>query len=294
LADVETGSTVVDQDLQSQIAYFESKRQLSPDSRVFAPLADLYRRAERFDDALRVLEEGLERHPDFVSALVVLGRVHVDREDPDAARAAWQKVMAVDPENLVALRQLAVDASEREAWRPAVRLWERYVRLNPVDEDAEDRLRKARAELEASAPPPAGDSQTPEETPPPAPAEPPSGGSPALRNLATKTLAEIFLAQGYRDKAIAVLEEILEHDPERQDVSVRLEEIRGERGSARAGERRAGPGELAMDRSDAGGKPDRPADRGEHGARRRTSERAAEREQFEDWIARIRQRQEGS
>ena len=90
------GATSVDTDheLQRQIEYFEGKYELSPQSRVFAPLADLYRRAGRTADALQLLQEGLEQHPEYISALVVLGRTHDACEDTDAARAAWQRVMA--------------------------------------------------------------------------------------------------------------------------------------------------------------------------------------------------------
>jgi hypothetical protein len=84
-------------------------------------------------------------------------------------------------------------------------------------------------------------------------------------SLATKTLAEIYLAQGYRDKALAVLHQILEHHPERQDIRDQIADI--ERTDTKdqtepAPETRPGPSE----------RPPRPGRSRQH---------------FESWIERI-------
>ena len=85
-------------DVDKQIAYYEHKCELNPDSRAFAPLADLYRRAGRFDDAFRVLEAGLAAHPRYISALVILGRCHLETGDPRPARSSsrgWKSIPTI-------------------------------------------------------------------------------------------------------------------------------------------------------------------------------------------------------
>ncbi len=94
-------------DIERQIQFYLRKYELAPHSRAFAPLADLYRRAGRVEEALEILAAGLVEHPQYVSALVIRGRCHVDAGQSEAADKAFQRVLELDPENLVALKQLA-------------------------------------------------------------------------------------------------------------------------------------------------------------------------------------------
>jgi hypothetical protein len=48
------------------------------------------------------------------------------------------------------------------------------------------------------------------------------GGRVDRESLATKTLADIYLAQGYRDKALHVLHRILERQPDRDDIRAKI------------------------------------------------------------------------
>ncbi len=215
----------VDKERERQIAYFREKYDLNPHSRTFAPLADLHRQRGELETAAELLEEGLTHHPDFVAALVILGRTRAEQGDGGAARAAWQRVMALDPDNVVALALLAADASERSAWLVAVQLYQRLVRLDPVDEEAVAQLREARARAAEEDSEGASRSTAPasEAAPPALPTEAVSAAAAAGNSrLATVTLADIYVAQGYRDKAIAVLQTLLERDPDRQDILERL------------------------------------------------------------------------
>ncbi|MGH7657028.1 MAG: tetratricopeptide repeat protein, partial [Gemmatimonadales bacterium] len=62
----------------SEIEKLERRHQENPKGRTFAILADHYRKAGEFDRAIALLKEGLEVHPDYPSALIVLGRCHQD------------------------------------------------------------------------------------------------------------------------------------------------------------------------------------------------------------------------
>ena len=86
-------------------ALFWSDR--DPEGRVFAPLADAYRRAGEHALAIEVLSEGLRRQPDFVPGHVVFGWVRRDRREPVEAAAAFHAALALDAENADALEGLA-------------------------------------------------------------------------------------------------------------------------------------------------------------------------------------------
>ncbi|HJR61245.1 MAG TPA: tetratricopeptide repeat protein [Vicinamibacterales bacterium] len=80
---------------------------LDPASIAFAALAEEYRRAGRFDDAIATCVTGLKRHPSYLSARVTLGRALMDAGRIDDARAELEVVLRAAPENLAALRSLA-------------------------------------------------------------------------------------------------------------------------------------------------------------------------------------------
>ena len=87
----------------------ELKRRIEQDpaSIAFAQLADECRHAGDFEEAVRVAEEGLVRHPGYLFARVTLGRALIELERYDQAKTEFETVLASAPENLSAIRGLA-------------------------------------------------------------------------------------------------------------------------------------------------------------------------------------------
>ncbi len=77
-----------------------------PTSRIFAPLAEAYRRMSRLDDAIDICLEGLSHHPDFHGGRVALARCYVDKREFLLAKHELEKIVHVVPENLLAQRLL--------------------------------------------------------------------------------------------------------------------------------------------------------------------------------------------
>jgi tetratricopeptide (TPR) repeat protein len=77
-----------------------------PTSRVFAPLAEAYRRMGRVDDAIDICREGLEHHPDFHGGRVALAKCYVDKRMYVEAQTELEKVVNTAPDNLLAQRLL--------------------------------------------------------------------------------------------------------------------------------------------------------------------------------------------
>ena len=78
-----------------------------PASIVFAALAEEYRRAGRFEEAIVTCRAGLEHHPAFLSARVTLGRALIEAGELEEAKDALEYVVNAAPENLAAIRALA-------------------------------------------------------------------------------------------------------------------------------------------------------------------------------------------
>ena len=91
----------------SRIEDLERRVQQDPASIVFGALAEEYRRADRLDEAIAVCRAGLERHPSYLSARVTLGRALQSLGQLDDARAEFERVIEVAPDNLAAIRALA-------------------------------------------------------------------------------------------------------------------------------------------------------------------------------------------
>jgi tetratricopeptide (TPR) repeat protein len=80
---------------------------LDPASIAFAALAEEYRRAGRFEEAISTCAVGLLRHPSYLSAHVTLGRALIEVGRYEDAVEELQFVLRVAPENLAAIRGLA-------------------------------------------------------------------------------------------------------------------------------------------------------------------------------------------
>jgi tetratricopeptide (TPR) repeat protein len=90
-----------------RIEELKRRVQSDPASIAFAALAEEYRRAGRFDEAIDTCNTGLVRHPSYLSAHVTLGRALIDVGRLEEAREELQQVLRLAPENLAAIRGLA-------------------------------------------------------------------------------------------------------------------------------------------------------------------------------------------
>ena len=147
----------------SEIEKLERRYAENPDGRFFAPLADAYRKAGQVDRALELVRAGLEKHPDYLSAHIVLGRCLLDKgTDPEAA-ATFQSVLALDGENIIALKSLA-EISERAGRVDEAREWlQKLLTVDSMNAEAEADLQRLGGPLAAA---PAAAEETPAEIAP--------------------------------------------------------------------------------------------------------------------------------
>src|SRR6476659_9463672 len=90
-----------------RIAELERRVQMDPASIAFAALAEEYRREGRLEEAIATCAAGLRRHPSYLSGHVTLGRACVALGRIAEARAQFERVLRLAPENLAAIRGLA-------------------------------------------------------------------------------------------------------------------------------------------------------------------------------------------
>jgi len=162
---------------------------------LFVPLAEWSRRRGRFDEATRLLEDGLEHWPGRVAAWVLLARVEAQQGRIDQARQHYRHVLdELDPRNLPALRALAVAALETGERERARDLLERWRREDPLDAELEDFLEL----IESHPPEPAG----PGEGDVPGAETPPEAGRAEVLDLSLGELErDLLSAPSLRDEA---------------------------------------------------------------------------------------------
>jgi len=78
-----------------------------PGSKAFMPLAEEYGKAGMWGEAAAVLEDGLKVYPQFITAMVALGRAYDQLNQPVKAAAVLEEAVKLSPENLRAHRTLA-------------------------------------------------------------------------------------------------------------------------------------------------------------------------------------------
>src|SRR4051812_24453471 len=89
-----------------RIEELKRRVQSDPASIAFAALAEEYRRAARFADAIETCTTGLVRHPSYLSAHVTLGLALIEVGRLEDARTELEYVLKLAPENLAAIRGL--------------------------------------------------------------------------------------------------------------------------------------------------------------------------------------------
>src|SRR5262245_62735420 len=83
-----------------------------PGSRLFLELAKAYHEEGRVAEAASTCEHGIKRHPGYLSARVLAGRIYFDMGRLPESREEMEGVLAQAPDNLVARRILALISLE--------------------------------------------------------------------------------------------------------------------------------------------------------------------------------------
>lgn len=183
-----------------------------PASIAFAQLAEEYRRAGCFEDAVRVCRAGLERHPSYLSARVTLGRALLELQEYEDARSELEHVLRSAPENLAAIRGLAEIHQRRGDLSEALRQYQAALGIARHDPDLEESVHDLSRQLGGPLPaaPAAGPPQAATALPDPGAwsAEPQPGdpGEPEALAMGTSLSPELEAAADEFTRALQALD----------------------------------------------------------------------------------------
>lgn len=129
------------------IYQYLKKYQEDPGSRVFAPLAEAYRKAGLVDEAIEIAREGLRIHPRFIGGRVALARALFDKHNYNEVISELTEVVQDVPDNLVAQRLLAESYLMLGRIADALGAYKMLLYFSPQDHE----IMKMVQELEAQA-----------------------------------------------------------------------------------------------------------------------------------------------
>ncbi|MCU0607832.1 MAG: tetratricopeptide repeat protein [Candidatus Edwardsbacteria bacterium] len=113
---------------------------LDPKSKVFAQLADAYRKAGMLDEAIETCKRGVEQNPEFATGRLVLGKCYLAKKMSALAIEELQAAARIDPQNLAAYRQLAQAYEEQGQKDEAIRYYQRILDLEPGESEIEQKI----------------------------------------------------------------------------------------------------------------------------------------------------------
>jgi hypothetical protein len=177
----------------SRIDELRRRLEHDPSSRLFAQLAEEYRKAGNHAEAVRVARTGLVQHPSYASARLTLGRALLDSGDAGGARVELEAALRDAPDNILASRFLGQALEALGELGPALLQLQKTLKMAPGDRQLESQIVALESRLRtpttaASAPtrrPPAPELTTPSRplAPPLGVAEPEEPALPATTRI---------------------------------------------------------------------------------------------------------------
>ncbi|MBI4725723.1 tetratricopeptide repeat protein [candidate division TA06 bacterium] len=131
--------------LPPEIEQFTQKLVADPKSRVFAQLADAYRKAGMTDEAIEIAKKGMEHHPAYATAHLILGRCYLEKQMYALAREEFEATIKNDPQNLVGYKLLAGTYEKQNMFAEAVKFYQMVLDLEPSDTDLAEKVASLKA-----------------------------------------------------------------------------------------------------------------------------------------------------
>ena len=130
-----------------RIAELRRRVQADPASIAFAQLAEEYRRAGHYHEAVKYCRTGLARHPGYLSARVTLGRALMELGELDDAAREFELVLRSAPDNLATIRGMAEIHQRRGAMEAALDYYKRALALARFDSELEESVNRIAHEI---------------------------------------------------------------------------------------------------------------------------------------------------
>ncbi|MCP4913877.1 MAG: hypothetical protein GY909_12260 [Oligoflexia bacterium] len=137
-----------DSSYSSLIMKYEDQLEADPKSRVFAPLAEAYRKVGLLDKALEVLKTGIRYNPDYTTGFLTLASCYRDMGQMQLAYSTLRPLSALNKDNYRFQKLFGDVCLELNHLEEALDTFKYILFLNPKDTDAASIVEKLESELE--------------------------------------------------------------------------------------------------------------------------------------------------
>lgn len=117
----------------SLLSKYSLKYQRNPRSRVFAPLAETYRKLGMLDEAIEILQKGIKIHPSYVLGYIVLANCHYDLQNYEIAYNTIRSFVQGNLENLSLQKLFAKTCMQLGYLDEALNTYKNLLLINPKD-----------------------------------------------------------------------------------------------------------------------------------------------------------------
>lgn len=114
----------------------------NPGSRVFAPLAEAYRRMGLLSEALELASRGVRLHPDFAAGRIAFARILIEKKAYPDALEQLTLASELSPDNILAFLLLGDTYLDLRRPKEALKAFKMVLFLNPLHERAQKMVRK--------------------------------------------------------------------------------------------------------------------------------------------------------
>jgi tetratricopeptide (TPR) repeat protein len=124
------------------IERYQKLYEQDPNSKVFAPLAEAYRKMGLIKEALELAKDGTKKHPHFPGGRVALGRIYIELDQLKEAEKELRTATELSPENILAHQILAETLLKLKRPKEALRAYKMLLFLSPDNEKALNAVKK--------------------------------------------------------------------------------------------------------------------------------------------------------
>ncbi len=212
---------LLEEDIQKLKEKFEKNLMENPLSSDFVFLGEILRKQDELDKAIEVLIKGLKNNPHNITARFILGKIYYERWMIDEAKKEMEEVIKHAPDNINASKILIqIYISEGRLYQ-ALHLALSTLVFHPEDNELIEAVeeikkesliyrRKDKDSIEAQNP----ESLSEEDF------------EFVNTEIYTETMADLYLEQQLYERAIKILEKLLETYPENDNIRMKLEQAR--------------------------------------------------------------------
>ncbi|MGE3609399.1 MAG: tetratricopeptide repeat protein [Bacteriovoracaceae bacterium] len=129
------------------LAKYYNMYKKNPRSKVFAPLAESFRKLGMIDDALKILKEGIKNHPNYPLGYVVLAHCYYDQAKYELTYNTLRPIIAQNADNVSMQKIFALACTHLGNLDEALDTYKYLLFMNPQDKFFAEQVKRLEDDL---------------------------------------------------------------------------------------------------------------------------------------------------